>query len=250
MGLPKPKGYVAPPLPSVFDVLRTARVVMTDVLPAMLRLALDPDQSSTDSQQGLQHTQRALGQALRRVGVTLEVLHAERVPSQGGLILMWNQASHLDHLILGAAIPRPFVCLYNNEIARFPIYGRHMQRSGHLHVDRTDEAQWRKSVAQAAARAQEGACILVSPEGTRSWDGALLPMKRGAFLLATTSARPIICVSVVGAHQRLSRGSAAVRKGPVRVIFSEPVPVAGATSDQLIARVTETFEDARHRYRL
>lgn len=248
MSLPKPEGYLAPPPPSVFDVLRTARVLVTDVVPAFSRLGIDPDQLSTDSYEGLRLTHQTMGTALRRVGVTLQVHDVEHVPPSGGLILMWNQASHLDHLILGATIPRPFVCLYNNEIARFPIYGKHMRRSGHLHVDRTDETQWRHSVAQAAARAQSGACILVSPEGTRSWDGALLPMKRGAFLLAETAAQPIVCVSVIGAHKCLPRGCAVVRKGPVHVIFSQPFSVAGSTTDQLMARVIQTFEEAKQRY--
>ena len=40
-------------------------------------------------------------------------------------------------------------------------------------------------MARAADRVRDGACVLISPEGTRSWDGKLLPMKRGAFLINT-----------------------------------------------------------------
>jgi hypothetical protein len=61
--------------------------------------------------------------ALRQLGITVEVVGAERVPAEGGLVLMWNQESHLDHLVLAAAIPRPIVSLYDNAVARIPVYG-------------------------------------------------------------------------------------------------------------------------------
>ena len=119
---------------------------------------------------------------------------------------------------------------------------------GHFWVDRTDETQWRAQVAQAAARVRDGACILVSPEGTRSWDGRLLPMKRGAFLLARESGRPIVCMTVIGAGDRLPRGSLAVRPGPVRVVFSEPIPSTDAPD--LERRVAATFERLLDEHRL
>src|SRR5215470_18118401 len=148
---------------------------------------------------------------------------------------MWNQTSHLDHLVLPAAIPRPFHSLYNNELRDTPIYGRYLADSGHFWVDRTDEAQWRPQLAKVAARVREGACVLVSPEGTRSWDGRLLPMKRGAFLLAREAGRPIVCVTVIGAGARLPRGAAAVRPGPVRIVLSPPIPAGGPDLEGAVA---------------
>jgi 1-acyl-sn-glycerol-3-phosphate acyltransferase len=178
---------------------------------------------------------------LDRLGVTLEVRGVDRVPRDGGLVFMWNQTSHLDHLVLPAAIPRPFHSLYNNELRKTPLYGRLLARGGHFWVDRTNETQWRASIDAAAARVREGACVLVSPEGTRSWDGRLLPMKRGAFMLARSAERPIVCVTVAGAHDRLPRGCAAVRPGRVRVTLSDAIDVRG-DDPTLEAKVIATFE--------
>jgi 1-acyl-sn-glycerol-3-phosphate acyltransferase len=124
-----------------------------------------------------------------------------------------------------------------------------MKRTGHVHVDRADEAQWRAGVARAAARAREGACVLVSPEGTRSWDGELLPMKRGAFMLAAQSTRPIVCVTVIGGHERLPRGSPFVRRGAIRVVFSEPIATEGETEARLQEVVVATFRETKESHR-
>src|SRR5262249_29426639 len=147
-------------------------------------------------------------------------------------------------------IPRPFLSLYNNEVARVPFYGAHMRRAGHRHVDRTKEEQWRASVTRAAERARKGACVLVSPEGARSWGGDLLPMKRGAFILVEAADKPVVCMTVIGGHERMPQGSPFVRRGPIRAVFSEPIPAAGETAKHLQEVVATTFRETKARYRL
>src|SRR5262245_38898337 len=117
-GLPRPAGYVPPPPPSLADVARTLRVAGTDIPVYLARLALARDLPSTDTAEGLAMIGATFRRTLGRLGVQIEVSHAERVPRAGGLVLMWNQETHLDHLVLASAIPRPFLSLYNNEIAR------------------------------------------------------------------------------------------------------------------------------------
>lgn len=240
--------------PSLFDVGRSIRLY-GDVARFLFRMALHRADRlpSTAVADGLHEVRARCAQVLERAGVRHEVLHAERVPETGGLLFFWNQESHLDHLILPVAIPRPFVTLYNNAVARVPFYGAQLRAAGHLHVDRSDEKQWRASVARGARRAQAGECILVSPEGTRSEGRHLLPMKRGAFLLAAAAQRPIVCVTVIGGHQRLPRGSPIVRSGPLRVVFSDPIPTDGHREDDLAplqAIVVATFEETKRRFAL
>jgi 1-acyl-sn-glycerol-3-phosphate acyltransferase len=188
--------------------------------------------------------------ALRLLGVDLEVLHDDRVPSEGGYILMWNQESHLDHLVLTAAIPRPIFTTYNNEVRAVPFYGTYLQRNGHVWLNRNDESQWRPAIADAAQRVRDGECVVVSPEGTRSRDGRLLPLKRGAFMLAELSARPIILVTVIGGHALMPRGSPIVRAGRMRVVFSEPIAMPASGVEGWKTLVAEGFESIKRDYRL
>lgn len=233
------------PRASAADLGRTALAAASLFTP-LLRAALrgrTRELPATTTPDGLRAVQTMCREILGRLGVSLEVEHADRVPETCGVLLMWNQASHLDHLVLPAAIPRPFCSIYNNALKATPLYGEYLRSRGHFWIDKTDETQWRAQVAACAARVRDGACLLVSPEGTRSRDGRLLPMKRGAFLLAREAERPIVCATVIGAHARLPRGSIAVRPGPVRVVFSAPIEaVRGDPALEL--RVAETFERA------
>jgi 1-acyl-sn-glycerol-3-phosphate acyltransferase len=232
------RGHVAVSV-SAGDVVRTGRVLARMLL-GMARGA----SGDTTSADGLAHLRGLIAPRLRELGIELRVTGSERVPRDGGLVFMWNQTSHLDHLVLPAAIPRPFHTTYNNEVRRFPIYGKRLARMDHFWIDRNDEAQWRAQIAAAAERVAKGACVLISPEGTRSYDGRLLPMKRGAFLLARQARRPIICVTVRGAHACLPRGAFAVRPGVIEIELSEPIVVDDRSSPDLEALVIATFEAA------
>lgn len=202
----------------------------------------DPPELALEKARVIAH--RALG----LLGIELEVLDEERLPREGGFVLMWNQESHLDHLVLTAAIPRTIFTTFNNEVRAFPLYGAYLERHGHVWLDRNDEAQWRPAIARAARRVRDGECVLVSPEGTRSRDGRLLPMKRGAFMLAEQSERPIVLVTVIGGHQRMPRGSPIVRAGRMRVVFSDPIPMPSAGVEAWKQLVVEGFETTKATY--
>src|SRR4051812_25544704 len=98
MSVPRPPGYVRPPPPTRGDVARTLAALGTDILPYFARFALRRDLPTSATDAGLAAIRASFGGTLARLGVELEVLHAERVPREGGLVLLWNQESHLDHL--------------------------------------------------------------------------------------------------------------------------------------------------------
>jgi 1-acyl-sn-glycerol-3-phosphate acyltransferase len=237
-----PAGWTPPRPDRLRDAVRTARVVAGLMASVALDRAARGDSTTAE---GLARIRSDFRVRARQLGITVRVEGEERVPREGGLVFMWNQTSHLDHLVLPLAIPRPFHTTYNNEVRRFPIYGAYLARTDHFWLDRTDESQWRAQLAAAAARVQAGACVLISPEGTRSWDGHLLPMKRGAFALARAAQRPIVCVAVRGARALLPRGRLAVRPGPIEVELCPPIPFDATTEPQLEQLVIATFEAAR-----
>jgi len=245
-GIVPPAGYRAPEPAPWSARIRTATVVGTLAPRVALEFLFDRVRPvpSTTTEAGLAAVRAFSFEVLRRLHVEVEVRGQERVPNDGGVLFMWNQESHLDHLLLGVSVPRPFASLYNNEVAATPLYGGWFRRNGHFHVDRRNEDQWRESIARAGDAIRRGRCIVVSPEGTRSWDARLLPMKRGAFMLARAAERPIVCVTFSGAHACLPRGSAFVRPGRIRATLSEPIEVH-ANDDTLEAKVVATFEELK-----
>lgn len=230
-GMLQPKGWVVPNAP-IFDRIATPFRILTAlfqfvrIYPGLMRADISVRNKS-------------LEELLTTLGIELHVKGMENIPPHGGLF-MWNQTSHLDHLILAAALPVPVRSLYNIEVSRLPFYGKLLRDSGHYLVNRFDERQWRAALLEAAAWTALGNYMLVSPEGTRSWDGGLLPMKRGAFILAIDSRRPIVPVVLHGAHAAMPRGRLSIQAGKVNVRFLAPIPTQGIDQSER-ERLQETF---------
>ena len=69
-----------------------------------------------------------------------------------------------------------------------------------------------------------GFSILIYPEGQVSWAGTLLPLKRGAGLLATQMGAPVVPIIVKGLRDIVPEGKVFPRKrGIVRIKFGKPL---------------------------
>lgn len=237
--IPPPHWRPPPRAPLALSLRQTAAYACL-----LTRVALEVHKGQADA--SIAWRQRFMRWALEQLSIDLRV-EGEPFPSDGGYLVMWNQESHLDHLAIPAVLPRPVLTLFNNAVKATPFYGAYLQRTGHFHVDRHDETQWRASIARAAQALGQGACILVSPEGTRTWDGHLLDMKRGAFILARAAQRPIIALTLIGGHERLPRTAYTLRPGPLIAHISHPIPVQGDAVG-LEARISEHFRSTKARY--
>jgi 1-acyl-sn-glycerol-3-phosphate acyltransferase len=102
------------------------------------------------------------------------------------------------------------------------------------------------AISRGAASLKSGNSFLIFPEGTRSRTGALLPFKKGGFIMAIEAQAPIVPVAVHGGRAAMRKGSAFVRPVNVTVLVGAPIPTKGLTMndrDSLIGRVRTEIEN-------
>ncbi|WP_136524105.1 lysophospholipid acyltransferase family protein [Geomonas ferrireducens] len=170
-------------------------------------------------------------------GIKVEVEGLEMVPTEGPVIYMGNHQGNFDILALTRAIPRLFSWVAKEELFRVPVFGAAMRRAGYIPLDRSDGRKALKSMNQAAQRIASGASVVIFPEGTRTKDGALLPFKRGAFMLAVRAGVPIVPFTINGSRAINPRNRIELRPGTIRVSFGAPIEVAGVAEAELLERV-------------
>ena len=170
-------------------------------------------------------------------GIKVEVEGLEMVPTEGPVIYMGNHQGNFDILALTRAIPRLFSWVAKEELFRVPVFGAAMRRAGYIPLDRSDGRKALKSMNQAAQRIAAGASVVIFPEGTRTKDGALLPFKRGAFLLAVKAGVPIVPFTINGSRAINPRNRIELRPGTIRITFGAPIDVAGVPEQELLERV-------------
>lgn len=188
---------------------------------------------------GLRDAFIAYGRWMMRVGrdvlgISVDVSGGGRLVRNTPYVFMANHASFLDGPLLMTVLDRPVRAIVKRFVFRVPVLGLGMRFVGYVPLDKEGAGVGRDRIALAARHVREkGYSFLIFPEGTRSFDGRLLPFRRGGFFLALETGAPIVPVSIQGSHELMPRGRWLVRKGAVRVVFHDPVPVKGFTPETL-----------------
>jgi 1-acyl-sn-glycerol-3-phosphate acyltransferase len=172
------------------------------------------------------------------VGVHVVLNGMERLP-RGASIVMANHSSNLDPDVLLPALPGRIAIYLKESLMRIPVLGYAMRLAGFIPVRRDGTVESAKAASAAAKQAlEEGRCLVIFPEGTRSRDGSLLPFKKGAFFLAMEARAPVVPVSIAGTTRLLPKGSASLRSGTVTVTFHPPLnPAEYASKEDLMEAV-------------
>jgi 1-acyl-sn-glycerol-3-phosphate acyltransferase len=155
-------------------------------------------------------------------------------------IFVMNHQSMLDIACAFASIPMNLRFVAKDVLKYVPFLGWYMWMTGMIFVDRSRSTRAIRSLGKAAARIRAGASILIFPEGTRSKDGLILPLKKGPFLLALQAGVPIVPIAIEGSGRVLPSGGFWITPGEMRLKMGQPIPTAGRSSkarDALMAEV-------------
>jgi 1-acyl-sn-glycerol-3-phosphate acyltransferase len=167
---------------------------------------------------------RACRWFLRALGVRLRIVDHGGRQSHGVFIFLANHVNILDPFVFKAALPHLFRAVESMDHFRWPLYGWIIRRLGHIPLERERPFRAMSSLAAAIKTLQNGASLLIFPEGSRTRDGKLLPFKRGAFHLAQTAGVDIVPVVQSGSFGINNKHEGRLRPGVVTVTILAPVP--------------------------
>ncbi|HEX8339116.1 MAG TPA: lysophospholipid acyltransferase family protein, partial [Pyrinomonadaceae bacterium] len=145
--------------------------------------------------------------------------------------------SWMDSPVMLGYLPSQLRIAAKREVFLIPFLGWHMRRAGHIEIRRGSTAESVASLRRAARALGGGVSAFLFPEGTRTRDGSLQPLKKGGFRLAVESGLPVVPVTIVGTRSAMPRGSLVLRAGPVRMYIDPPVPTAGLDEADLPALI-------------
>jgi 1-acyl-sn-glycerol-3-phosphate acyltransferase len=175
-----------------------------------------------------------MGVGRRILGIDLAVEGLDRLDRKTPYVFMSNHLSFLDAPLLVQVLDRPVRFIVKRFVLRIPVLGWGMKAAGYVPLDKEGMGEGRKRIARASRMiAEHGHSFLIYPEGTRSADGTLQRFRRGGFFLALDSGAPIVPVSIRGTYELMPRRTWRVRRGPVRIVFHEPIPVSGRTPEAI-----------------
>jgi 1-acyl-sn-glycerol-3-phosphate acyltransferase len=154
---------------------------------------------------------------------------AARGPGAGrAYVLMTNHQSLMDVPSVVKTFPGRLRMVGKRELGDLPVWGHAMKAAGVVFVDRGNRAQSIKALDRAKAQLLEGTSIWIAPEGTRSKDGELGPLKKGGFHLAKQLGAPILPAWIKGTREIISPDGFGVRlHGHITVRYGAAIETKG-----------------------
>jgi lyso-ornithine lipid O-acyltransferase len=116
-----------------------------------------------------------------------EILTAGAIPT-GGLLIS-NHLSYLDILVISTITPAVFVA--KREVKAWPIMGLLARLGGSVFIDRQRRTHVGKVNNEIENALNDGALVVIFPEGTSSDGQTVLPFKSSLLELATQLNRPL-----------------------------------------------------------
>jgi 1-acyl-sn-glycerol-3-phosphate acyltransferase len=183
---------------------------------------------------------RTLGVAL--LGIRFRF--AEPLPASGGLLVLSSHQSLLDPLILGLVSPRRLASLARSSLFRWRPFAAVISALDAVPIDR--DASQVATMKAVIRKLQQGAAMVIYPEGTRTSDGTLGEVKGGFALIAKRAGVPIVPAVIVGAWECWPRARSYPLPGRVRVEFGEIIStaeIAAMDDAALVAEVRKRLAD-------
>jgi 1-acyl-sn-glycerol-3-phosphate acyltransferase len=179
------------------------------------------------------------------IGFSLRVAGRRNVPRRGAVLIIANHQSFLDPVAVGLGVPRHVHYLARKTLFNNPLFGLWLRVVNCVPIDQ--EGVGKEGIRNILQRLGAGHPVLVFPEGERSEDGLMHPLRPGVGLLVKRVHVPIVPAGVAGAYHawprhRLvpafaplflppSRRTIAVVYGPPR----DPATLDGLSREQVLA---------------
>lgn len=191
----------------------------------------------------------AVNRTVMRIVFRLQIKGLDRLPRHGQLLFAPNHLSLLDSFVLGAALDWRMMrstywagwtgIAFANPVAR--LFSRLSQV---VPVD--PEQGVLSSLAWGAAVLDRGHSLVWFPEGRRSPDGKLQPLRPGIGILLEHFSVPVVPVSIQGTFEVLPMGKKWPRFKKITVEFGAPLEPRALDNEGVGDTISERIVNALH----
>jgi len=179
-----------------------------------------------------------LGKTL--VGLRYEVHGAENVPARPCVILAKHQSTWETFFL--SAYFEPLTQVLKRELLRVPFFGWAIILLKPIAIDRDNpKAALRQVAKQGHERLEQGAWVLIFPEGTRVPVGERGKFSRSGAALAVNAGLPVLPIAH-NAGMFWPKAGWGKRPGTIQVVIGQPM-FADSESPRAIAELNQRAED-------
>lgn len=173
----------------------------------------------------------------------IEVIGRENISPSQSYVFVSNHQGAYDIWAIYGYLNHNFKWLMKKSLERIFMVGPACKKAGHVFVDDSSVAGIKETIAEAEQTLKHGMSVVIFPEGSRTWDGKMIPFKRGAFMLAAEFKLPVVPVTIDGAFRAMPRNTYNMTPTHIRMTIHPPIwpGPKGFNTKALMAECFETI---------
>lgn len=178
--------------------------------------------------------------------VRVKVVGRENIDPKQSYIFVANHQGAYDIWSIYGYLNHNFKWLMKKELENIFMVGAACRRAGHVFVDDTSIRSIKETITKAEQQLRDGMSLVIFPEGSRSWDGKMIPFKRGAFMLAAEFNLPVVPITIDGSFKALPRFTYNFTPSKITLHIHKPIfpGEKGFNTKNLLNRCYTTIESA------
>lgn len=176
--------------------------------------------------------------------IHVKVIGKENIDKKTSYIFVANHQGAYDIFTIYGFLGHNFKWLMKKSLEKIFLVGAACRNARHIFVDDTKIAAIKETISKAEDTLKDGMSLVIFPEGSRSWDGKMVPFKRGAFMLAAEFNKPVVPVTIEGSFARCARFATNVSPGKIILSIHKPILPGpkGFNTKQLMNDCREAIE--------
>ena len=174
----------------------------------------------------------------------LKIVGEKNVPRKGPVIIAPNHQSFLDGGIVAAGLSSKILknsyFFATEEHVKHPLVKSLAKRNNVIVMKKSN---LKNSILKLSEVLKKGKNVIIFPEGSRSYDGEMVPFKKTFAILSKELNVPVVPVCIRGAYDVLPRGSRWIKSKKIEVEYLPPLmPEDGDTYDSVSDKVKESIQ--------
>ena len=178
--------------------------------------------------------------------IRVKVVGRENIDKTTSYIFVANHQGAFDIFTVYGFLGHNFKWLMKKSLEKIFLVGAACKNARHIFVDDSKIAGIKETIAQAEHTLKDGMSLVIFPEGSRSWDGKMIPFRRGAFMLAAEFNLPVVPLTIDGSFDKLPRFGKQVSQGLITLTIHKPINPGpkGFNTKQLMAQCYADIESS------
>ena len=176
----------------------------------------------------------------------IKVEGRENIDPRQSYVFVANHQGAYDIWAIYGYLNHNFKWLMKKSLEKVPVVGWACKLAGHVFVDDSKISGIRETIEDAEKILKHGMSVVIFPEGSRSFDGKMIPFKRGAFMLAAEFKLPVVPITIDGSFKAMPRVTYHMTPTTIRLTIHKPIFPGenGFNTKRLMAECRDSIQSA------